>query len=201
MTQSARSPHSQTSGPQAVTQGPHAGLTEWLGERGYSAASAAALMEFDISYFQWFRIVMRGEVRDLLLHALDEPLDPASFQGLTAVARIATGLGRQAPEDPTIGLVAEEMCVDPSRASRIVADLVARDLLERGVAQEDARKSVLRLTPKGIETMRRFRDTKWAMLAQVFDGWTEAEIDSFSILFRRYAQSIGDYIAQERAKG
>ena len=184
-----------------LAKDPHEGLPEWLAARGYTAQSAAAMMEFDISYFQWFRIVMRGEVRDLLLHAMDEPLDPASFQGLTAVARIATGLGRVTPEEPTIGLVAEEMCVDPSRASRIVADLVARDLVERGVAQEDARKSVLRLTPKGIETMRRFRDTKWSMLAQVFDGWTDAEIDSFSTLFRRYAQSIGDYIAQERAKG
>jgi DNA-binding MarR family transcriptional regulator len=180
---------------------PHDGLADWLAARGYSPRSAAAMMEFDISYFQWFRIVMRGEFRDLLLHSMDEPLDPAAFQGLTSVARIATGLGRQAPEEPTIGLVAEEMCVDPSRASRIVADLVARDLVERGVAQEDARKAVLRLTPKGIEVMRRFRDTKWGMLAEVFDGWTEDEIDAFSTLFRRYAHAIGDYIARERAKG
>lgn len=184
-----------------VSRGPHDGLIDWLGDRGYSVASAEAMMEFDIAYFQWFRIVMRGEVRDLLLRALDEPLDPASFHGLTSVARIATGLGRAVPEEPTIGLVADEMCVDPSRASRIVADLVARDLLERGVAKEDARKSILRLTPKGIETMHRFRDTKWTMLAQVFDGWTEAEIEAFSTLFRRYALSIGDFIARDRAKG
>ncbi len=130
---------------------PHAGLPEWLAE------AADNLIAFDVAYFQWVRLVMRGELRDLLMRAMEDPLDPAIFHGLTAVARIATGLGRAAPEDPTVGLVAEEMGVDSSRASRIVADLVAQNLAERAVAQNDAPKTVLRLTAQGIETRNAVR--------------------------------------------
>lgn len=183
-----------------TTHNPHAGLPDWLAARGYGPDAARDLIAFDVAYFQWVRLVMRGELRDVLLQALDDPLDPATFHGLTAVARIATGLGRAAPEDPTVGLVAEEMGVDPSRASRIVADLVARGLVERAVAQSDARKTVLRLTPLGIATLHRVRDTKWTMLSDVFDGWTEAEIGSFSTLFRRYAEAVGSHVARAKAR-
>jgi len=183
-----------------ASHNPHAGLPEWLAARGYGPDAARDLIAFDVAYFQWVRLVMRGEVRDVLMRALDVPLDPAAFHGLTAVARIATGLGRAAADDPTIGLVAEEMNVDPSRASRIVSDLVARGLAERAVAQADARKTILRLTPQGIATLHRIRDTKWTMMTEVFDGWTEAEIASFSALFRRYAEGVGRHIANAKAQ-
>lgn len=182
----------------SATHSPHAGLPDWLAARGYGAQAARDLIAFDVAYFQWVRLVMRGEVRDVLMRAMDDPLDPATFHGLTAVARIATGLGRAAPQDPTIGIVAEEMGVDPSRASRIVADLVARGLCERAVVQSDARKTVLRLTPDGITTLHQIRDTKWTMMAAVFEDWTEAEIASFSALFRRYIEGVGRQIARAK---
>lgn len=179
---------------------PHAGLPEWLAARGYGADAARDLIAFDVAYFQWVRLVMRGEVRDLLMRTMEDPLDPATFHGLTAVARIATGMGRARPEDPTIGHVAEEMGVDPSRASRIVTDLVTRQFVERAVVQADARKTILRLTPQGIATLHRIRDTKWTMMAEVFDGWTPAEIASFSTLFRRYSQAVGRHIARAKSE-
>ncbi|MEJ1992823.1 MAG: MarR family transcriptional regulator [Maritimibacter sp.] len=91
---------------------------------------------------------------------------------------------------PTIGLVAERMSVDPSRASRIVAELVTRGYVERQAAQDDARKSVLVMTPKAYEFLQEFSAAKWRILARVFEGWKSSEIDAFATLFHRYVDGI-----------
>jgi DNA-binding MarR family transcriptional regulator len=191
-------PNSQTSS--LAVSGPHAGLLEWLKAHGYDHDSAVNLLDFDIAYFQWFRHVQRGELRDLLLRALEMPLEHASFQALTSILRVTCGVGRAGPEEATIGAVAEEMCVDPSRASRIVADLVTRGLVERAPAQDDARKAILRLTGTGMEQVSRLRDVKWTMMAELFHDWSPQEIAMFSTLFRRYAGAVTQYITTEREK-
>jgi DNA-binding MarR family transcriptional regulator len=117
-------------------------------------------------------------------------LEPALFQGLTAIVRIEAGVGRPAPELPTVGMVAEEMSIDPSRASRIASTLIGRGYVAREAAQQDGRISVLRLTDKGRAALRELRDRKWVRLMKVFSGWTEEDIACFSRLFGRYACEV-----------
>jgi DNA-binding MarR family transcriptional regulator len=186
--------------PRYPVSGPHAGLLEWLKAHGYDHASAESLLDFDIAYFQWFRHVQRGEMRDLMMRALETPLEHASFQALTSILRVSHGVGRAGPEEATIGAVAEEMCVDPSRASRIVADLVTRGLVERAPAQDDARKAILRLTGLGMAQVDKLRDVKWTMMSELFRDWSADEISTFSTLFRRYAGAVTQYITSEREK-
>jgi DNA-binding MarR family transcriptional regulator len=132
----------------------------------------------------------REEFRGKVLKGLSETLEPALLQGLISIARIENGVGRPEPMLPTVGLVAELMQVDPSRASRIAADLVSRGFVERAVAQDDARKSVLQVMPKGYDFLGEFMRSKWALMIQTFNGWSAEDIETFSSLFQRFVQSL-----------
>mgnify|MGYP005993780437 CR=1 FL=1 len=166
------------------------GIPELLADKGFSAATIEALLQFDVANFQWRRMWEREEFRGKVLKGLSETLEPALLQGLISVARIQGGIGRPEPMSPTVGLVAEMMQVDPSRASRIVADIVSRGYVERSVAQEDARKSVLLMTPKGYGFLDAFMRSKWMLMLQTFEGWSEADIEAFSTLFQRFVRSL-----------
>ena len=117
-----------------------------LAEAGYSEASVAALIDLDGEMFRMMRSMVKGELPAQLMSELGAGLELAQFQALTAITRIQGGIGRSEQQEATIGLVAEEMNVDPSRASRIVADLIAAGHVRRDVSQSDGRKAVLTLT-------------------------------------------------------
>ncbi|WP_417249875.1 MarR family winged helix-turn-helix transcriptional regulator [Celeribacter sp.] len=179
----------------------HKGVPELLEEKGFSQESIEALLGFDLSLFQWRRISEKGEFKGKMLASLEEKIEPALLQGLLSVAQITAGVGRREPQEPTIGLVAEAMSVDPSRASRIVSGLVERGFVERRAVQEDARKSVLALTPKAYKLLGDFTAKKWQLISQVFDGWDEEEVVVFSRLFVRYVTALSSQVSAQPAGG
>ncbi|SFJ19386.1 MarR family winged helix-turn-helix transcriptional regulator [Celeribacter neptunius] len=164
----------------------HAGVPDFLVGEGFSAEAVEALLALDLTMFQWRRMAEKGEFKGKVLAGMSETLEPAILQGLLSVAQISAGIGRGRPEAPTIGMVAEVMAVDPSRASRIVSELVTRGYVARQAVQEDARKSVLVITPKARDFLGAFTLSKWRLMAQIFDGWSGEDIADFSRLFARY---------------
>lgn len=183
-------PHTLTTDASCKDPRVQSGVPKMLEKQGFSAEAIEALLSFDVANFQWRRMWEREEFKGKVLAELDEVLEPALMQGLISVARIQDGVGRPEPMPATVGLVADLMQVDPSRASRIVADLVARGYVERAVAQADARKSVLAVTPKGFQYLQDFMRAKWALMIDVFDGWAENDIMEFSHLFQRFVGSL-----------
>lgn len=181
--------------PFAMDPRVHKGVPELLEGKGFSPAAIEALLRFDASNFQWRRMWEKEEFSTKVLASLTDPLEPALVQGLMSIARISIGLGRPEPMQPTIGMVAEVMALDPSRASRIVSELVVRGYVERGVAQDDARKSVLHITPKGKNFMAEFSASKWMLMAQVFETWGEDDVAAFSALFERFVASLVDVVS------
>ena len=163
-----------------------------LAESGFAPETQDALLALEEAMFHWHRRVLKGELTGRLLAEMGAELEPGLFQGLTAVVRIETGVGRTAPAQPTVGLVAEEMAIDPSRASRITSALIARGYLAREAAQEDGRKSVLRLTDKGRGLLVEMRERKWLAFVRLFADWDAAEIADFSRLFRRYVDAVSE---------
>ena len=157
---------------------------------GYGQASAAAFAAFDSAYFQQVRMVLKGEVPRQLLAELNLDLDLTEFHALTAIHRIEAGIGRAAPEPPTVGLLAEELAIDPSRASRLAAELIGKGYLRRAADQGDGRKSVLQPTRRAEEAFGAFRAARWRRMLAAFDGWTEAEIATFAKLFARFVGSL-----------
>ncbi|MDP4891259.1 MarR family winged helix-turn-helix transcriptional regulator [Cypionkella sp.] len=171
-------------------QGYSAEVSKRLQSGGYSADSAAALLDFDAEMFRLMRSIVKGELPAQLMSEMGQGLDLAQFQALTAIMRLQGGIGGRDPQEATVGLVAAELNVDPSRASRIVSDLIGAGLLRRDVSQSDGRKSILNLTHSATALLLAFRDLKWAKTMQVFANWTEAEICSFSQLFLRYNEGM-----------
>jgi DNA-binding MarR family transcriptional regulator len=174
----------------------HSGVFELLEGNGFSPETINALLQFDVAVFQWKRMGEREEFRGKVIEQLEEKLEPALLQGLISVARIQGGFGQCDACAPTIGLVAQELALDPSRASRIISDLVARGYVERKVAQEDARRSVLDLTPKAHAFLTQFMHAKWQIVQQVFAGWSDEDMQTFSKLFTKFVASSAQVISQ-----
>lgn len=177
----------------------HDHVVEMLTGEGMEPEAIRALLDFDTANFLWHRIVVKGEMLNVVLRKLGAGIDAAHFQALTAMVRIRCGVGRPATE-PTIGLVAEEMTVDPSRASRLVADLVAGGLVSRGVAQDDGRRSVLALTDTGKDVLAAFRREKWEILLRVFRDWDPETITHFARGIRAYSQGMQAVLAEVSAE-
>jgi DNA-binding MarR family transcriptional regulator len=178
----------------------HDGVPQLLAEAGMPEAAVTALLDFDVALFQWHRMASKGEMAAAILAHLGIDLEPAAFHGLTAIIRIVNGVGRP-PTDATIGLVAEDLAVDPSRASRLVADLVARGLVRRGAAQDDGRKSVLTLTDAGRDVLIAVRREKWRLMAQVFGDWPPEAIAAFASSTRAYTTAMHEALAALPRKG
>ncbi len=164
----------------------HAGIRDRLVAAGRGPEAAEALIALDSAMFVWYRVVSQGQFTAPLLSAVGAPLELSQFRALTAVTRIAQGIGRAAPAAPTVGALAEELGLDPSRASRVAADLIAAGYLRREAAQEDGRKTVLALTDMAIATFAAYRDIKWDRYVAVFDDWSDKEIATFATLFARF---------------
>lgn len=151
-----------------------------------------ALQGIDAAMFRWHRAVVKGEITREFLARAGLDLEIAQFQGLMAVMRIARGVGRDAPEPPTVGLVAEDMAIDPSRASRICAALISKGFVMRGASQEDGRKSVLELTEKGRETFSQVWNLKWQDNLKIFADWSDEDIATFGRLLSAYIEGLLD---------
>ncbi|AYM04713.1 MarR family winged helix-turn-helix transcriptional regulator [Agrobacterium radiobacter] len=116
--------------------------------------------------------------------------------GRMALAKLAPGLElshidvldilRRAEGDVTVGAIAEGMRIDPSRGSRVVADMVGRGLLKRGVSQEDGRRSIVEITPLGTSLLQEMRRTKMSVIEDVMDGWPAEDVETFARLFERF---------------
>lgn len=163
-----------------------------LREQGFSDDAAAALLSLDADHFHHVRRVMKGDVPQALMQELDARLENTQFQALTSIMRIANGYGRTQAQEVTVGLLAEEMNLDPSRASRIAADLVERGLVERAVSQQDGRRSVLNTTSAARDLMRAFLQAKWQRTVKLFATWSEADIVTFARLFGRFSDGMGE---------
>lgn len=168
----------------------HERVKENLAEAGFSEDAAIALLSLDADLFQYMRRVVKGDVPHSLMQELDAGLEATQFHALSAILRIQNGYGRPGPQEVTVGLLAEEMNLDPSRASRIAADLVERGLIARAVSQEDGRRSVLVATEAAAVLVDAFLRAKWQRTMKLFATWAEPDIVTFSHLFGRYLDGM-----------
>lgn len=119
--------------------------------------------------------------------------------GRIAIARAAPGLDlsqldilevvvriRREGGEATVGAIADAMRIDPSRGSRLVAELVSQGILKRDASQEDGRRSLIAPTETGEALLTEIRAVKHAIVAQATHDWTEAERTAFSHLFDRF---------------
>jgi len=114
----------------------------------------------------------------------------------TAIANTVPGLElshldvleamRRIEGEITVGAIAEAMRIDPSRGSRLVAELVSRGVLRRDASQEDGRRSLIARTELGDRLLAELRSVKRSLLEHVLEDWEDEDLKAFSHMFEKF---------------
>jgi DNA-binding MarR family transcriptional regulator len=139
------------------------------------------------------RLFQRKELAEQWAAAYGEraSLDYGDLRLLDAV-RVAQASG----EGATVGAVSTLLGVDPSRASRVVAQAIAKGLLLRLAAQDDGRKVLLDITAKGLRLAEKGSEVSRSRIALALDTWTESDRNRLSTLLGR----LVDHLAGARGR-
>ncbi|UNT00890.1 MarR family winged helix-turn-helix transcriptional regulator [Streptomyces tubbatahanensis] len=123
---------------------------------------------------------------------LDEPVDLNTLAVIDAVDEGAGDSGSGSGSDVTVGFVADRLAIDPSRASRIVAEAVRSGFVRRVASQEDGRRSCLELTATGEEAVVAAHRTRQLFYSDVLGDWDAGEQREFARLLTKFVRSLDD---------
>lgn len=174
-------------------------LAAFLEGAGIDHRTTEAALQVDSALQKWRRRFNKRELGTAALDAfgLTDQIDLAQLDVLFAIAPQVDSQ-ENALEETMVATIATRLRIDPSRASRLVSDLISKDLAQRAVSQQDARRTIVQLTDSGqrlVEAARRF---KFLVLGDFLSGWTDEEIAAFVPLLARFvewtdeAASIGE---------
>lgn len=163
-------------------------------ELGLSPTAAQATIDIDAVMTQIRRSMAKREMGRLALLDLALPIDVADLDILAALEGCSTHDG-----EATVGFIAERLNVDPSRASRIVADAVDKGIVRRVASQADARRIGLELTETGQAHALAIRRYKWKVFADALGQWSEEDLVTFARLFQRFSGWVAE--AKEKRAG
>jgi len=93
----------------------------------------------------------------------------------------------EAAGEITVGAVADSLNVDPSVASRMVTDCIDSGYVQRAASASDGRRTVLKLSPAGVELRERFGRLQRETFEQITSAWSDADRLTFARLLVRYA--------------
>src|ERR1700693_6188653 len=92
--------------------------------------------------------------------------------------------------EPSVGTVAERLGVDPSRASRMVADAIRGGYVRRIASQVDGRRMCLELTVAGrklLKTASRFRRH---LFSKAMASWPDSDCAEFARLLTKFTEPL-----------
>lgn len=95
----------------------------------------------------------------------------------------------EAGAEMTVGGLADQLFVDSSVASRMVSDCISHGYLVRAAAQQDGRRTVLRLTEEGAALLDHFRHQQRQAFEHITRDWPRTERVEFARLLRKYADA------------
>jgi DNA-binding MarR family transcriptional regulator len=165
-------------------------MADFLEAAGIDRQITGHALEIDAVLQAWRRRVNKRELGAAALKALelDGEIDLAQLDVLIAISAPSNEFGGEAECETMVSTVAARLRIDPSRASRLVGDLIGRGLARRAVSQQDARRTIVELTGRGhavVDAVRRF---KFLVLGDFLAGWTEAERQTFVPLLARFVE-------------
>ncbi|MEM8729620.1 MAG: MarR family winged helix-turn-helix transcriptional regulator [Pseudomonadota bacterium] len=170
-------------------------LTAFLKEAGIDHRSTEAALDIDASLQQWRRRVTKRELGTAALEAfgLNDEVDLAQLDVLFAISPPFNETWSDGAEDETmVSTIAARLRIDPSRASRLVSELITKGLAQRCVSQRDARRTIVELTSRGGAIIHAVRRFKFLVLGEFLSGWTDEEIATFVPLMARFVEWTDD---------
>jgi DNA-binding MarR family transcriptional regulator len=123
-----------------------------------------------------------------MLRALSQQLGIESDYGTIAVVDVIHDPPHDGG-DVSVGLVAERLGLDASRASRLIAGAVSAGLVRRRASEEDGRRSHLTLTDLGQRVLEVEQDVRRQHVAARLDGWSAGDRRAFAELMARFVAS------------
>ncbi|WP_375687224.1 MarR family winged helix-turn-helix transcriptional regulator [Pseudooceanicola sp. LIPI14-2-Ac024] len=157
-----------------------------LAKAGIAPEVTDRALQLDAIVQIWRRRVQKREIGRMALRELDLPLDLPKLDVLIAIWAPSNEFGRDDTET-MVSTISTRLGIDPSRASRLVSDLINQGFVKRAVSQEDARRTVVELTEEGQAIVDAIRTIKFLILGEYLSGWTMEEIDTFFPLLERYS--------------
>lgn len=107
-------------------------------------------------------------------------------QHILVVEAVAAG-----PDEATVGVVAHQLGLDHSGASRMVRDAVEAGYLSRDASGRDRRRVLLRPTPSGDELLDGSRRWQRQVFEELTATWDRRDRRRFAAYLRRLAEEIG----------
>ena len=153
-------------------------------EAGLDAKTAEAVVEIDGLMQKWRRRAQKRELGQRALVHLKIELDLAQLDVLFAIAGPMDPA--EAPGETMVATVAERVNIDPSRASRLVSDMVDQGYARRAVSQADARRTIIELTERGLAVVEAVRAYKFLVMGDFLGEWSAEDLTMFVPLLKRF---------------
>ena len=122
-------------------------IAEFLASAGIAHSVTEDALDIDASLQAWRRRVNKRELGRAALQAfgLDSEIDLPQLDVLIAIWAPSKEFGKDREPETMVATVAQRLNIDPSRASRMVSDLIGKGLARRAVSQTDARRTIVEL--------------------------------------------------------
>ncbi|MBB05336.1 MAG: MarR family transcriptional regulator [Pseudooceanicola sp.] len=133
----------------------------------------------------WRRRVQKRELGQMALQELGLPLDLAKLDVMIAIWAPSNEFGATDQDETMVATIAARLGIDPSRASRLVTELIAEGYVTRAISQRDARRTIVALTDLGTAVVTAVRSIKYLLLGTFLSDWTEEEMAVLTPLLGR----------------
>jgi DNA-binding MarR family transcriptional regulator len=153
-----------------------------------SPASAAVLDEAGQALFRLGRLFARPPQHQAPKGRAGQPVELSRILVVQAIAAGPDGPGQEL----TVGTVAARLDIDPSTASRLVAETIRDGYLARTASPADARRVRLELTAAGRALAADARRYQRAVFDHVTRDWSDEERRDFARLFIKFAAAVAE---------
>lgn len=157
-----------------------------LRKAGIAEATVEAVVGIDALLQNWRRRTMKRELGNRALVDLKIGIDLAQLDVLFAIEAPVDEFGEMASGETMVASVAERLAIDPSRASRVVSEMVEAGYARRAVSQADARRTIIELTETGRAVVEAVRAYKFLIMGNYLSGWSAEELATFMPLLRKF---------------
>ncbi len=158
-----------------------------LRRAGVDEHTADAVMRIDALLQNWRRRAMKRELGQRALVELKIGLDLGQYDVLVAIDGPTHEFGAAAGET-MVATVAERLAIDPSRASRLVSEMVDHGFARRAVSQADGRRAIVVLTERGKGVVDAVRAYKYLIMGGFLGDWPKEDVDAFVSLLERFGR-------------
>jgi DNA-binding MarR family transcriptional regulator len=152
-----------------------------------------ALATVERSMIQLRRSMTRRTLARLAARESGQMVDPALADVVDAVEEGPEHSGQEI----TVGLVADRLGIDPSRASRLVAASIKAGYLRRVASQADGRRIQLELTQSAEEMAAAAHRVRQELYDQLMRDWSGQDRSTFAELLDKFTEALTQFRRQQ----